>query len=517
MQGRKEIQPKMLYQVHLDDLVEEDNFYRKLNKSLDLSFLYKETAKYYGNEGQEGIDPVVFFKTCLIGYLNNIDSDRRLIQYCSNCLDTRLYLKYDIDEKLPWHSTISRTRQLYGEEVFLSLFRKVLSLCVQKGMVRGKRQAVDSAFIKANASLESIIEKEILEDVSVYANELNQGSEFQINTPQLIKEQSNKEKENQGSENIENKNNPGDIVKGKFSETHFSTTDPDARLSVKPGKVRQLNYYGQLAVDDANHVITGAMADFADKRDSQCLPQILQQTINNLNQHAIQIEQVCADTNYSSGSALRFLEENKIEGYIPNAGQFKPTREGFIYNLELDQWECQRGNKAILKFKGILKSDKDYEKKTYRSSQKDCKGCQFLNTCLSKTPFKRIDETLDKPYYDRMHEKMQTLYAKRIMRIRSKTVEPVLGTLINFMNMKRVNTRGIEQANKHVLMAALSYNLKKYLRFNVKNNVNLAIAKTKKSNESLASLKTMISDSIKAILRIPNFSNKLILVKTVIA
>ncbi len=64
-----------------------------------------------------------------------------------------------------------------------------------------------------------------------------------------------------------------------------------------------------------------------------------------------------------------------------------------------------------------------------------------------------------------MHDKMQTAYAKRISRIRSKTVEPVLGTLINYLNMKRVNTRGIKQANKHVMMAALCYNLKKLLNF----------------------------------------------------
>jgi IS5 family transposase len=60
-----------------------------------------------------------------------------------------LFLGYDIDQALPWHSTISRTRQLYGEEVFLELFRKVLSLCVDNGTVRGKRQAVDSAYVKA--------------------------------------------------------------------------------------------------------------------------------------------------------------------------------------------------------------------------------------------------------------------------------------------------------------------------------------------------------------------------------
>ncbi|MDR2971800.1 MAG: hypothetical protein LBU83_07740, partial [Bacteroidales bacterium] len=51
-----------------------------------------------------------------------------------------------------------------------------------------------------------------------------------------------------------------------------------------------------------------------------------------------------------------------------------------------------------------------------------------------------------------------------------------LGTLINFLNMKRVNTRGIDLANKHVLMAALTYNLKKYLKFVTKKAVSKAMA-----------------------------------------
>jgi Transposase DDE domain len=69
-----------------------------------------------------------------------------------------------------------------------------------------------------------------------------------------------------------------------------------------------------------------------------------------------------------------------------------------------------------------------------------------------------------------MHQKLteNEKYAKKMVRIQSKTVEPVIGTLVNFTNMKRVNTRGIKNANKHVLMASLTYNLKKYLRFVVK-------------------------------------------------
>ena len=81
--------------------------------------------------------------------------------------------------------------------------------------------------------------------------------------------------------------------------------------------------------------------------------------------------------------------------------------------------------------------------------------------------FKKLDESIHKPLYDKMHEKLTTnkAYHRRLVKRRSSTVEPVLGTLINHHNMKRINSRGMAQANKHVLMAALCYNLKKYLKF----------------------------------------------------
>jgi hypothetical protein len=50
-------------------------------------------------------------------------------------------------------------------------------------------------------------------------------------------------------------------------------------------------------------------------------------------------------------------------------------------------------------------------------------------------------------------------------KLRQSTVEPVLGTLINFLAMKRVNTRGIKLANKCMMMAAVAYNLKKMMKF----------------------------------------------------
>lgn len=493
MQGRQDINPKLFYQVSLDDLVSKENYYRKLSQTLDLHFLYKATAKYYGSEGQESIDPVVFFKILLVGYLNNINSDRKLIEYCSNCLDVRLFLKYDMDDNLPWHSTISRTRQLFGDDLFLELFRKVLTMCIEKGMVSGKRQAVDSAFIKANASLDSLVEKEVLEDAAFYASELNEGSEFKVSTTrkkQVERHHSWKEeeyKDQPGGENKSGHSNKinqtdelGNLIRPKYlsNHTHYSPTDPDAKISVKPGKARQMNYYGQLAVDDAHHVITGAMADFADQRDSQCLPAIVGQTIKNLKLNQIHIEQIAADAAYSSGESLKFCEQNHIDAWIPNFGQYKPQRDGFIYNSEKDLYECQRGNQASITFRGIKTDPRGYSKKHFRSSETDCKGCPFQKECCGQsTKYKKIEESIHKPYYDRMHLKLKAnpAYAKRMTTIRSKTVEPVLGTLINFGNMKRVNTRGIKQANKQVLMAALVYNLKKLMKFERKRFITKAI------------------------------------------
>jgi len=77
-----------------------------------------------------------------------------------------------------------------------------------------------------------------------------------------------------------------------------------------------------------------------------------------------------------------------------------------------------------------------------------------------------------------MHNKLieNERYASRMRRLRSSTVEPVLGTLINFLGMKKVNTRGIVQAEKHVLMASLCYNLKKMLNFKPQKSEIMAIA-----------------------------------------
>jgi len=443
MQGTKHYQEKFFVNFRLSERVPPDNFYKRLKEALDLEYLRPLTAKHYGKEGQKSIDPVVFFKLMLAGYLENICSDRKIIEQCSLRLDILYFLGYDIDEPLPWHSTLSRTRKLLGEEAFLSFFRGILRMCVEKGLVDGRTQAVDSAFIKANASMSSLVEKELAEKSKNYFDAVTAG------------ESAPDESVSEGSGN-------GKKPPSNYNERYASRTDPDARASQKNGKPLAMNHRGIISVDAKSHVICGATVDYADKRDSDTIENIAGQTIANLGENGLSVEEVLADTNYSSGEAYRYLEGKGIAAFIPACGSYKAHRDGFSYDSEADCYICCKGVK--LAFKGITRlKNRKTTGRTYCSSARDCRDCPLKKQCCKNKNYKRIDHSSDKPYYDEAHKRVSTALGRRKMRLRSATVEPVLGTLLNFRRMRKVYTIGQELARKQFLMAAAAYNLKKLM------------------------------------------------------
>jgi transposase len=301
MQGKKDYQEELFTNFQLSEFVPEENLYRRLKGILQLDYLYVRTKPYYGNCGQKSIDPVVFFKLCLVGYLENIISDRQLMQHCSMRLDIRYFLNYKLTEPLPWHSTMSRTRDLLPEALFKEVFEEILRQCINAGLVSGHTQVVDSAPVKANlrqagASMDSLELKVPKEDLDDHLARVRYQSapDRAKHTPKRKAQQNNATEQQQSITATDrelkeitarNKNwqknqdqRPGaqrENSKYTSNKTHYSPTDPDARISVKPGKARKLNYLSQLAVDPASYVITHIGADYADKHDSRCLPQAL--------------------------------------------------------------------------------------------------------------------------------------------------------------------------------------------------------------------------------------------------
>lgn len=508
MQGRKTLQPKLFNTFNLVDRIPEDNFYRRLKSVLDLDFVYQATKEYYGRCGQKSIDPSVFFRICLVGYLENIISDRQLIRHSSMRLDILYFIDHDIDDELPWHSTVSRTRDMFPDALFTELFDLVLSMCVDKGMVLGKTQAIDAAPVKANASMESLelkVPEDELEDHLRKVRAMSQTDKKKLKENRASKGQqtlSATDKELKAlisrTKNWDSKQEtrPGASSSGaKYTsnKTHYSPSDPDARISVKPGKARKLNYHAQVGVDTAHHVITFMQADFADKHDSRSLIGIVDPLVRRLKAEGLNVENILADTGYSSGENYADMESRKLKAYIPPHGMYKGGPDGFIHFKEEDYYQCPNNKRA--RFRKV-KEENGSLKKFYATRTADCRDCPLKTTCLGKLTQKRFSVIYYKNEYERTIKRVNSRKGQYYKRKRHSTVEPVLGVLTQFTGMRKVYTRGINNANKQFMMAAIAYNLKKYLRFEKKSN--------QLQRGSLKSRITTLKDFILAMVKLQN-------------
>ena len=295
---------------------------------------------------------------------------------------------------------------------------------------------------------------------------------------------------------------PGSGAKGSkytSNKTHYSPTDPDARISVKPGKARKLNYLSQMAVDTSNHVITHIHADYADKKDNQCLQQITGKLKWRLYSRGLRWKYMLADTGYSSGENYAYLEQNGITSYIPPHGAYKGGPEGFVYHKEGDYWLCRNNKKVTFRQVKIEKKN-SIKKKQYFTTRKDCKGCIYRSECIGKCHERRIEITYYKDEYERAIVRLNSPKGRYMKKKRQSTVEPVFGSLTSFYGLRKINTLGITQANKVMLLAATAYNLKKMLKFSEK--------RMKKMAQSMQHFYFLQKAHIRAILRLFDPSKK---------
>jgi hypothetical protein len=220
----------------------------------------------------------------------------------------------------------------------------------------------------------------------------------------------------------------------------------------------------QLSVDTAHHVITDIRAYHADKKDNQYLQDITKRLKPRLLQQGLIWRNCVADTGYSSGENYAFLESQGLESYIPPHGTYKGGPEGFTYNEQEDHWVCSQ-NKIIPFTKVFFEGHNNNKKKEYRASKYLCIDCPIRTQCLKKSQEKRITITFYNKEYQRNNARVNSKKGRYMKSKRQSTVEPVFGTLTQFMGLRKINTLGIQQANKVMHLSAMAYNLKKYLKF----------------------------------------------------
>lgn len=469
MQGKKKFRPKLFTNFRLDQFVPDTNFYKILKSKLDLQFIYKSTKSIYSHTGRPGLDPVVFFKMVLVGYLENCPTDRGLERLFQMRLDLRFFIDHDVDEAIPDHSTICKTRKRIPQEIFSQVFDHILGLCVHAGMVSGHTQSLDSAYIDANASLDNMEQIDLKDrDPDIYLKEIfdqDLPDDYTIQDKKARLQRKHRDhlvhkryRENKYKKHDKRKNNKRRVLS---NTTHVSKSDPDARIAVKPGKPRMLCYTSNMSVDIQDNVITNIAAEHASKKDSQLLIKNLHRTQSALNNHGLTMTSVLADAAFSSGENYQMLEQLKLTGYIPTHGTYVSDRQEFRYDGRRNAFICQQGQALKTTYN---KSGQGRKVAVYRSKKKTCDQCPIRNNCVGKRGIKEIQSTPYKRQYERMKKRLKTQLGKQTYYLRMQSVEPVFGSLQQYYGLRRIYVRGKNSAYKVMLMSAAAFNLKKWIK-----------------------------------------------------
>lgn len=108
--------------------------------------------------------------------------------------------------------------------------------------------------------------------------------------------------------------------------------------------------------------------------------------------------------------------------------------------------------------------------KEYRARKHVCVGCPIREQCLGRSAQeKKFSVTYYREEYERNIARVNSPQGRYMKGKRQSTVEPVFGTLTQFMGLRKINTIGIAQANKCMQLSAIAYNLRKYLKFSEKH------------------------------------------------
>ncbi|MHB9148136.1 MAG: transposase, partial [Candidatus Amoebophilus sp.] len=295
--------------------VDDNHLLSKVNKYIDLSFTHQLViSSYNSRHGRPSIDPEIFFRMLLISYFYNINSDRRLCQEVRYNVAYRWFCKLELEDKVPDHSYLSRTRNRFGEKVFEALFTTILILCRKHGLLESNSMMTDSTLIKANASLNSLTPIETKTALSEKA--ARKRVKNKLGLPQ--------------SKTISN-------------STHISKTDKDSSLAKKEGSPRELKYKIHNSIDALSRVIIDTHVTSGKTHDSQ----VYIERLNHIRgKYTLTIKEAIADRAYGSREIIDTLQRQGIVSYIPlfstKSGKAiqDAYKAGFVYEKEQDRFVC---------------------------------------------------------------------------------------------------------------------------------------------------------------------------------
>ena len=441
--------------ITIEDFVPEGHLLRKIEAAVDFSFIYDEVREYYcADNGRPSTDPVQLVKYLLIGFLYNINSEREIELEIQGSMPYRWFMGLNLDDRVPDHSTISqnRRRRFNGTNIYRRLFERILSMCIEKGLVEGKLILTDSTHVRANASRRSEIKVVVEKETSSYMKRLD---DYETAEREKLER--------------EGKIKPKKITKEQDSQPSFverkiSTTDPDAGFLQRPGKPQGMHYLDHQSVDVKNGIIVDVAVTPGNVTDHIPYLDRIEYMRKDI---GLPIEAVGVDSAYDVGIIHQALSENGIEVFTPKNDE-KPlyksefTRQEFRYIEANDEFICP--NEKILKLSHLQRVEGNISR-IYSTKPRDCKQCLLRDKCLAPSQTRRrIYVNIFESAFQRSHEKDESPEHKRVLALRQIWSEGTFAAQKARHNLSRLYRRGLQAAEEHCLMAAMAINLKRMVK-----------------------------------------------------
>jgi transposase len=433
MQGVHAFDPKAKTTIDLESWVATDHPLRRVNDVLDLSFVRELTARCYAaGQGRPSIDPEVFFRIVLLGYLRGITKDRRLCEEIRDNLAYRWFCRLPLDEDVPDHSSFSRIRDRYGEEIFERVFRQIVALCRTKGLVKDEcRVMTDATLIDADAGLESLVH----------------------NDPQQAKEEAQARR----PRGMVDRSTRHQLT----NQTHTSRTDPDATLCQKRGSPRHLKYKVHQSMDADSRVILDTKVTTGARHDSQPYVDQLQRISDRC---GIKIREAIADRGYGSAAIIGTLQKKGMKTSIPlwtgGSGRNAAASAELVYDRENDRIRCPAG-------KYLYPSPGRYaNRKRYVSPAAVCRDCPQAVTCPAMTrkasPHQHyVYRSLDQELFDQVQAQMTEPEFRTTVAERMWKCEGLFAEGKQQHGLARAKYRGRPKVQIQAYLTAMAQNIKR--------------------------------------------------------
>lgn len=461
VQGQDRAQ-SVLFPERLDDWIHEDSTVRVIDvfvEELDLKKLGFDRAEPAAT-GRPPYSPATLLKIYIYGYLNRVQSSRRLETEAQRNLE----LIWLTGRLAPDFKTIADFRRDNGEAI-RKVCKEFVLLCRRMKLFTDGIVAIDGSKFKAvnnrdknftDRKLAARIEQ--LEDnIKRYLVELDRADRDAADVL-LGRVAHLKDKITKVKQQIQALNDIGEQLKAA-DDGQISLTDPDARSMATSGRGTGLVGYNVQTVVDAKHhlIVAHEVTNVGHDRNQLAhMAELAKEATAEDGLIAL------ADRGYYEGYEILECERAGVAAVVPKpmtsnsaaAGLF--DKRDFVYDAKADEYRCPAGSTAIYRY-----TAEEAGKIQHKYWSSDCPQCQLKPRC-TKSKERRISRWEHEDMLELVQERLEG--APQAMRLRRQTVEHVFGTLKSWMGTNHFLTKTLPRVGTEMSLQVLAYNLKRVIK-----------------------------------------------------